>query len=86
MVPDPHRLKVLMRYRFNLQLFCLKLIIEQETLLSHFSHLTKRQQRWVLQHFIYGLSNQEIAEINQVSVEKVRSYGRLAMKKYVGAG
>ena len=37
-------------------------VMEMETLLSHFHHLTDLQKKWVLFRFYYGLSNRDIAE------------------------
>ncbi|WP_071392954.1 sigma-70 family RNA polymerase sigma factor [Bacillus tuaregi] len=56
-------------------------LLEKETLLSHFRHLTDREQKWVLQHFYVGLSNREIARIENRKLATVRSCERRALQK-----
>jgi len=62
---------------------CDTMLLEKETLLSYFHHLTEREEKWVLQHFYHGLSNREIAEIEKMNLTTVRSCERRAMQKIV---
>ncbi|WP_428909793.1 sigma-70 family RNA polymerase sigma factor [Niallia sp. Krafla_26] len=55
--------------------------LEKELLLSHFSHLTDLQRRWVILHFYYGLTQEDIADMEQIPSRRVRSWGDLALKK-----
>ena len=54
---------------------------EKEMLLDHFYHLTEKQTKWVVMRYYYGLSKRDIAEMENIPVRKVRSWGDLAMKK-----
>ena len=58
-------------------------VLEMEDLLSHFHHLTDLQKKWVVLRFYYGLSNRDIAEIENIALRKVKSLGDLAMKKFI---
>ena len=54
---------------------------EKEMLLNHFYCLTEKQTKWVVMHYYYGLSKKDIAEMENITLRKVRSWGELAMKK-----
>jgi len=56
-------------------------LLEKETLLSYFRHLTDREQKWVIQRFYEGLSNREIADMEHMKLATVRSCERRALKK-----
>ena len=58
-------------------------VLEMEDLLSHFNHLTDLQKKWVVLRFYYGLSNRDIAEMENIALRKVRAWGDLAMKKFI---
>ena len=61
-------------------------VLEMEDLLSHFHHLTDLQKKWVVSRFYYGLSNRDIAEMENIALRKVRAWGDLAMKKFINNG
>lgn len=63
---------------------CESSMLEKETLLSHFYQLTDKQENWVLLRFYLGLSNQEIAKQEKVSLSAVKAWERLAFKKVIG--
>ena len=54
---------------------------EKEILLNHFYRLTEKQTKWVLMRYYYGLTKKDIAEIENIPLRKVRSWGELVMKK-----
>ncbi|WP_338449792.1 sigma-70 family RNA polymerase sigma factor [Niallia oryzisoli] len=56
-------------------------LLEIETLLSYFRHLTDREKKWVIQRFYKGLSNREIAAMENMNLATVRSCERRAMEK-----
>lgn len=58
-------------------------VLELEDLLSHFHHLTDLQKKWVVLRFYHGFSNRDIAEMENISLRKVRAWGDLAMKKFL---
>ncbi len=60
-------------------------VLEMEVLLSHLQHLTDRQKKWVILRFYYGLSNRDIAEMENIALRKVRAWGDLAMKKFINS-
>lgn len=60
---------------------CESRMLEVEDLLSHFHHLTDLQKKWVVLRFFHGLSNRDIAEMEQVPIRKVQAWKELAMKK-----
>ena len=70
-----------MRDRFNL--IHEDTVLEMEDLLSYFQYLTNLQKKWVVLRFYYGLSNRDIAEMENIAVRKVRAWGDLAMKKFI---
>ena len=61
-------------------------VLEMEDLLSHFYHLTDLQKKWVVLRFYYGLSNRDIAKMENIALRKVRAWGDLAMKKFINNG
>ena len=61
-------------------------MLEMEDLLSHFHHLTDLQKKWVVLRFYYGLSNRDIAKMENIALRKVRAWGDLAMKKFINNG
>ena len=71
------------QYWNNLE--CETRLLEEEDLLSYFHHLTDLQKKWVMLRFYYGLTNRDIAEIENVRLRKVRAWGDLAMKKFVSS-
>lgn len=56
-------------------------LLEMEDLLSHFYHLSELQKKWVVLYFYHGLSNRDIAEMENVPIRKVQAWKELAMKK-----
>lgn len=56
-------------------------LLEKETLLNNFHHLSELQKKWVLLHFYDGLKNSDIAHLLNVKVSTVRGWEREAMKK-----
>ena len=58
-------------------------LLEIEDLLSHFHHLTDLQKKWVILYFYHGLSNRDIAEMENVPIRKVQAWKDLAMKKVI---
>ncbi|WP_428910019.1 sigma-70 family RNA polymerase sigma factor [Niallia sp. Krafla_26] len=55
--------------------------LEKETLLSHFYHLTEKEEQWVMLRYYEGLSNKEIADRLGLKVTTVRACERRAMSK-----
>ena len=58
-------------------------MMEKETLLSYFHHLTDKQEKWVLSYFYLGLSNKEIALRENVSLSTVKNWKKTAMEKVI---
>ena len=58
-------------------------MMEKETLLSYFHHLTDKQEKWVLSYFYLGLSNKEIALRENVSLSTAKNWKKTAMEKVI---
>ncbi|MCQ6277168.1 sigma-70 family RNA polymerase sigma factor [Bacillus sp. V3B] len=63
------------------QLECETSLLEKETLLCYFLHLTDLQKKWVLLHFYEGWTNADIAKGENIKLSTVRGWEREAMKK-----